>query len=47
MPKERELFPRIDYSTMETTVLLGSDFEPGVEYTVVVNLDTSEEFVAQ
>ena len=36
-----------DYPTVETTVPLGSNFEPGVEYTVVVNSDTSEKFVAQ
>lgn len=47
MTKERELFPRIDFLIVETTVPPGSDFEPGVEYTIVVNLDTSEEFVAQ
>ena len=36
-----------DNPTVETTVPLGSNFEPGVEYTVVVNSDTSEKFVAQ
>ncbi len=36
-----------DYPTVETIVQLGSNFEPGVEYTVVVNSDTSEKFVAQ
>ena len=34
-----------DYPVVETTVPLGADFEPGVEYTVVVNADTSVEFV--
>ena len=36
-----------DYPVVETTVPLGSDFEPGTEYTVVVNSDTVVEFVAQ
>ncbi len=36
-----------DYPIVETTVPLGSEFEPGVEYTVVVNSDTSVKFVAQ
>ena len=33
---------RLRYSSQ-----LGSDFEPGVEYTVVVNTDTVIKFVAQ
>ena len=33
-----------DYSVVETTVPLGSDFEPGVQYTVRVNSDTTESF---
>ena len=36
-----------DFPIVETTVPLGSDFEPGVEYTVTVNSDTSSSFVAQ
>ena len=36
-----------DFPTVETTVPLGSEFEPGVEYTVVVNSDTSVRYVAQ
>ena len=35
-----------DYPVVETTVPLGADFEPGVEYTVVVNADTTVAFVA-
>ena len=36
-----------DFPVVETSILLGSDFESGVEYTVVVNDDTAETFVAQ
>ena len=36
-----------DYPTVETTVPLGSDFEPGVEYTVSVNADVIESFIAR
>ena len=36
-----------DFPIVETTVPLGSDFEPGVEYTITVNSDTSSSFVAQ
>lgn len=36
-----------DFPIVETAVPLGSNFEPDVEYTVVVNSDTSEKFVAQ
>ena len=36
-----------DFPTLETTVPLGSDFEPGVEYTVTVNSDTTKTLVAQ
>ena len=35
-----------DYPLVETTVPLGADFEPGVEYTVIVNADTTVAFVA-
>ncbi len=35
-----------DYPLVETTIPLGADFDPGAEYTVVVNADTSVEFVA-
>ena len=34
------------YQTVETTIALGSDFEPGATYTVTVN-DVTESFVAQ
>ena len=36
-----------DYPTLETTIPLGSDFEPGQEYTVSVNSDTSQTFLAR
>ena len=36
-----------DFPVVETTVPLGSDFVPGMEYTVVVNSDTEIKFVAQ
>ena len=36
-----------DYSTVETQVPLGSDFEPGAEHTVTVNSDTTTSFIAQ
>ena len=35
-----------DYPVVETTVPLGADFEPGAEYTIVVNADTIVTFVA-
>ncbi len=35
-----------DYPVVETIVPLGSDFEPGVEYTVNLNSDTTRSFVA-
>ena len=35
-----------DYPLVETTVPLGADFEPDVEYTVIVNADTTVAFVA-
>ena len=35
-----------DYPIVETNVPLGSDFEPGVEYTVTVNGDTVTSFTA-
>ena len=35
-----------DYPTVETYVPLGSDFDPGVEYTVIVNGDTVSSFTA-
>ena len=35
-----------DYPTVETYVPLGSDFEPGAEYTVTVNGDTVSSFTA-
>ena len=36
-----------DYPIVETTVPLGSDFEPGKEYTVTVNSDVTLTFVAE
>ena len=36
-----------DYPVVETTVPLGPDFEPGVEYTVSVNSDVVRSFVAR
>ena len=36
-----------DYPTLETSIPLGSDFEPGQEYTVSVNSDTSQTFLAR
>ena len=35
-----------DYPVVETLVPLGSDFEPGVDYTVSVNSETTRSFVA-
>ena len=36
-----------DYPIVETVVPLGSDFEPGEEYTVIVNSDTTKSFTAR
>ena len=36
-----------DYPIVETSIPLGSDFEPGVDYSVTVNSDTTETFVAR
>ena len=36
-----------DYPVVETIIPLGSDFESGTEYTVTVNSETTETFVAQ
>ena len=36
-----------DYAIVETTVPLGSDFEPGQKYTVTVNSDVTVSFVAE
>ena len=36
-----------DYPTVETSIPLGSDFEPGKEYTVSVNSDATETFLAR
>ena len=36
-----------DFPIIETTVPLGSDFEPGEEYTVTVNSDVTVSFVAE
>ena len=42
-----EVICTADYPIVETSIPLGSDFEPGVEYSVVVNSDTTETFVAR
>lgn len=36
-----------DFPITETIVLLGSDFEPGEEYTVIVNSEVAESFTAR
>ena len=36
-----------DYPIVETSIPLGSDFEPGVEYSVTVNAETVETFAAR
>ena len=36
-----------DYPIVETIVPLGSEFEPGMEYTVSINGDTTTSFVAR
>ena len=36
-----------DYPVVETIVPLGADFEPGVEYAVSVNSETTRSFVAR
>ena len=36
-----------DYPVVETIVPLGSAFEPGIEYTVIVNSETTRSFVAR
>ena len=36
-----------DYPTLETSIPLGADFEPGQEYTVSVNSDTTHTFLAR
>ena len=36
-----------DYPIVETVVPLGSDFEPGEEYTVILNSDTTRSFTAR
>ena len=36
-----------DYPAVETSVPLGADFEPGVEYTVSVNSEAVKSFVAR
>ena len=36
-----------DYPTVETSIPLGSDFEPGMEYSVTVNAETVETFAAR
>ena len=36
-----------DYPIVETVIPLGSDFESGTEYTITVNSETTETFVAQ
>ena len=45
-PADPDAVCTADYPIVETTVPLGSDFEPGIEYTVVVNGETRAAFVA-
>ena len=42
-----EVICTADYPIVETSIPLGSDFEPGVEYSITVNSDTTETFVAR
>ena len=42
-----EVICTADYPIVETTIPLGSDFEPGVEYSITANSDTTETFVAR
>ena len=44
---EEEVVCTMDYPIIETVVPLGSDFEQGVEYTVSVNGENSQTFVAR
>lgn len=46
VPAEQTIACDMSYGTVETTVDLGSDFEPGTEYVVLVN-DKSTMFTAQ
>ena len=46
LPADQNMACDTAYSTVETTVALGSDFEPGTTYTVLVN-DKSSIFIAQ
>ena len=45
-PADTGIFCTQVYGTVESNIALGSDFEPGKTYTVVVN-DVTETFVAQ
>ena len=36
-----------DYPIVESSIPLGTDFEPGAEYSVTVNSETTETFVAR
>ena len=42
-----EVICTADYPIVETSIPLGSDFEPGVEYSITVNSDTTETFLAR
>ena len=42
-----EVICTADYPIVETSIPLGSDFEPGMEYSITVNSDTTETFVAR
>ena len=42
-----EVICTADYPIVETSIPLGSDFEPGVEYSITVNSETTETFVAR
>ena len=43
----KEVICTADYPIVETIVPLGSEFEPGMEYTISVNGDTTTSFVAR
>ena len=44
---DHEVICTADYPIVETTIPLGSDFESGVEYSVTVNSEATETFVAR
>ena len=42
-----EVICTADYPIAETSIPLGSDFEPGVEYSITINSEATETFVAR